>query len=64
MFRWFPLAASVVLLAALVPSAAAADIERADWPQFRGPNRDDHSTDKGLITEWPKDRMPATSLPS
>jgi len=31
--------------------ALAAD----DWPQFRGPARDDISSDKGLLKEWPKD---------
>jgi hypothetical protein len=24
-----------------------------DWPQWRGPNRDGHSPDKGLLNEWP-----------
>lgn len=26
-----------------------------NWPQWRGPKRDDVSTDTGLLTEWPKD---------
>ena len=26
-----------------------------DWPQWRGPNRDGHSPDKGLLKEWPTD---------
>lgn len=25
----------------------------ADWPQFRGPNRDDISTETGLLKDWP-----------
>ncbi|MCA9120830.1 MAG: PQQ-binding-like beta-propeller repeat protein [Planctomycetaceae bacterium] len=25
-----------------------------DWPQWRGPNRDGISSDKGLMTEWPE----------
>jgi outer membrane protein assembly factor BamB len=25
----------------------------ADWPQWRGPNRDDRSPDKGLLKAWP-----------
>src|SRR5258707_9500215 len=29
-----------------------------DWPQFRGPKRNDLSTDKGLLKEWPKDGPP------
>lgn len=24
-----------------------------DWPQFRGPNRDGRSAEKGLLTQWP-----------
>jgi outer membrane protein assembly factor BamB len=27
----------------------------ADWPQWRGPDRDNHSKDAGLLKEWPKD---------
>lgn len=26
----------------------------ADWPQYRGPNRDDVSKETGLLKEWPK----------
>jgi outer membrane protein assembly factor BamB len=26
-----------------------------DWPQWRGPNRDGHSQEKGLLKEWPKE---------
>lgn len=25
-----------------------------DWPQWRGPNRDGHSRETGLLEEWPK----------
>jgi outer membrane protein assembly factor BamB len=28
------------------------------WPQFRGPNRDDHSSDVGLLKQWPKKGPP------
>lgn len=38
--------------------AAAPRLEAAeklgDWPQWRGPNRDGHSPDKGLLRKWPK----------
>ena len=27
----------------------------ADWPQWRGPNRDGVSQEKGLLQEWPKE---------
>ncbi|HUR19550.1 MAG TPA: PQQ-binding-like beta-propeller repeat protein [Vicinamibacterales bacterium] len=33
------------------PSAAAA----GNWPQWRGPNRDGVSTEKGLLQTWPAD---------
>jgi outer membrane protein assembly factor BamB len=35
----------------LLGSAAVA----ADWPQWRGPNRDDVSRETGLLKSWPKD---------
>lgn len=36
------------LLALALPALAA------DWPQWRGPNRDDISKETGLLKEWPK----------
>ncbi|MHB1033777.1 MAG: PQQ-binding-like beta-propeller repeat protein [Pirellulales bacterium] len=42
---------SSVCLAMLAMSAIAS---AADWPQFRGPNRDGVSTEKGLLQEWPE----------
>ena len=30
----------------------------ADWPQWRGPNRDGKSADTGLLKEWPNDGPP------
>src|SRR5262249_22963244 len=29
-----------------------------DWPQFRGPNRDDVSKETGLLKSWPSDGPP------
>ena len=59
--------AFVGLLAALVGApplvtAQAGKKEAAalDWNQFRGPNRDAHSPDTGLLTEWPKEGPPRT----
>jgi outer membrane protein assembly factor BamB len=43
-------AAGVVALGLALGAAAAPD-----WPQFRGPNRDDLSRDKGLLEKWPAD---------
>ena len=39
--------------ALLFPSALIT--VAADWPQYRGPNRDDVSPETGLLKEWPKD---------
>ncbi len=46
------------LLLTAVPWLLAANTPSADWPQFRGPHRDDISADKGLLKEWPKDGPP------
>src|SRR4051812_12453452 len=56
MFRWsiFTLAALSALLCA-VSSPAGFQPTSPSWPQFRGPNRDDISPDKGLLQAWPKD---------
>ena len=43
-------ARALLFLAAATGTAAAAD-----WPQWRGPNRDGKSADTGLLKEWPKD---------
>ena len=43
--------ASVLLFPLLVPTILHA----TDWPQWRGPNRDGISQEKGLLKEWPKD---------
>jgi outer membrane protein assembly factor BamB len=34
---------------------AAATATAADWPGFRGPNRDGICTETGLLKQWPKD---------
>ncbi len=54
---------TVALALILLVPADAAPVERvrpaaptgADWPQWRGPNRDGISKDTGLLQEWPKD---------
>lgn len=33
-------------------------VQGADWPQWRGPNRDGLSADTGLLKEWPADGPP------
>lgn len=40
-------------LAVLTLSAAVSNRPIGDWPQWRGPNRDGHSTARGLLDAWP-----------
>jgi outer membrane protein assembly factor BamB len=44
--------AAVAVILSFSPIAVGAT---ADWPQWRGANRDGHSPDKGLLKEWPAD---------
>ena len=32
--------------------------QSADWPQWRGPNRDGISSETGLLKEWPAEGPP------
>ena len=43
----------LLLLTAIVSGQVPSG--NGDWPQWRGPNRDGISTDKGLLKEWPKE---------
>ncbi len=45
--------ALVLSLAALLPAAALTAPPAADWPQWRGPDRDGRSPDTGLLASWP-----------
>jgi outer membrane protein assembly factor BamB len=38
--------------------AAAMDLSAADWPGWRGPNRDGQSAESGLMGEWPASGPP------
>ena len=40
-------------LGAFCAATVYADSPAFDWPQFRGPNRDDISKETGLLKEWP-----------
>jgi outer membrane protein assembly factor BamB len=47
----------IILLAAAVIgsfSSLAAEAAPHDWPQWRGPNRDDLTTETGLLQDWPE----------
>lgn len=45
--RFILLTTAAALLTSVAPSSSA------DWPQWRGPNRDDHCTETGLLKDWP-----------
>jgi len=47
-----PVPGLIALLLATLSTHAAAP---ADWPQWRGPNRDGVSTETGLLDKWPTD---------
>lgn len=44
-----------IFLFALAAAAPFTVSFSADWPQWRGANRDDRSTETGLLKEWPAD---------
>ncbi len=43
-----------ILFAILTATGGALAAPASDWPQYRGPNRDDVSLETGLLKEWPK----------
>jgi outer membrane protein assembly factor BamB len=43
------------LLALATIVVAATSVPAADWPQWRGPNRDGISQEKGLLQRWPQE---------
>src|SRR6516162_8989187 len=59
MFRLTLLGSLAVFLAG-IPLTSAADTAPAgaNWPQWRGPKRDDLSPDTGLLKSWPKGGPP------
>ncbi len=42
----------------LLFAAHLSPLFAADWPQWRGPNRDGHSPETGLLGSWPTDGPP------
>ncbi|RIK83340.1 MAG: polyvinylalcohol dehydrogenase [Planctomycetota bacterium] len=51
-------ASATIALTFLSSSAAEPTAASASWHQWRGPNRDGISPEKGLLDEWPKDGPP------
>ena len=52
----FRMTIGAMLVTAVVASSA---LTAADWPQWRGPNRDGVSAETGLLTQWPVGGPPA-----
>jgi outer membrane protein assembly factor BamB len=48
---------SIALLALAL--ASCATLHAADWPQWRGPNRDGRTSETGLLPSWPAGGPPA-----
>ena len=42
------------LVALTLTVGASISVPGADWPQWRGPNRDGISQEKGLLQQWPQ----------
>ena len=51
-YRFVPVIGLVICLSMLVCNNAA---QGADWPQWRGPNRDGVCSETGLLKNWPED---------
>ena len=46
------------IITVALSAALNLTLNAGDWPQWRGPHRDGHSTDTGLLTEWPSGGPP------
>src|SRR5262245_44593375 len=44
-----------LVLSLTAPGPKGGDVSGADWPQWRGPNRDGISKEVGLLKTWPKE---------
>ncbi len=53
MLRAGGMAACAVLLLGAAGQAVGAEADKREWPQFHGPNRDNISTETGLLKKWP-----------
>jgi outer membrane protein assembly factor BamB len=50
--------AAFLLSLLALPLMAAGPAPDSDWSQWRGPNRDGHSADTGLLKDWPEGGPP------
>ncbi|MFQ5730783.1 MAG: PQQ-binding-like beta-propeller repeat protein [Planctomycetaceae bacterium] len=44
----------LIVLSGLLIGLLSLHVRAGDWPQWRGPKRDGHGTDTGLLKRWPK----------
>jgi hypothetical protein len=51
-------ATTLIALVVASPSPDRTSAQVADWYQWRGPNRDGHSAETGLLREWPASGPP------
>ncbi|NOZ20847.1 MAG: PQQ-binding-like beta-propeller repeat protein [Planctomycetes bacterium] len=58
MFTRRRLASLLACLLAMTCAHAGEKSERPSWPQFHGPNRDNISTETGLLKKWPDSGPP------
>jgi outer membrane protein assembly factor BamB len=49
---------TMMIAAVVVFSLSEVAAQSADWPQWRGPNRDGISKDTGLLKQWPENGPP------
>jgi outer membrane protein assembly factor BamB len=50
--------ATRLVLTSLLVCFYAAGVQAQEWPHWRGPERNDRSSENGLMKEWPKDGPP------
>lgn len=48
----------IVFVITVTTTLVAIGAKPGDWPQWRGLNRDGHSSETGLLKEWPEDGPP------
>jgi outer membrane protein assembly factor BamB len=54
--RWLPTV--TVAATSMLALTAVLDGQAPDWTQWRGPNRDGHSAETGLLKDWPQGGPP------
>jgi hypothetical protein len=50
-----PMLSRTTTVVFILPLTLAVAVRGDDWPQWRGPNRDNVSKETGLLKEWPKE---------